>query len=161
MIVNKIETGRKSIGLASDHAGYVLKERIKEFLKGRGYEVTDFGTDSEESVDYPDFAHLLARSLNQGKVNMGVVICGSGNGVNMTVNRYKGIRAALCWGPEIAEVSRRHNDANVLSLPGRYIGEKEAVEIVEKFLNTSFEGGRHERRVMKIDKKKHCCPTKK
>lgn len=139
-----------SIAIASDHAGFKLKEFIKTLLKELGIEVEDFGTHSEESVDYPDFVHPLSVALEAGEHSFGVIMCGSGNGVNMTANKHRGIRSALCWVPEIARLARAHNDANVLALPARYIDEDLAIETVLLFLNTGFDGGRHEERVKKI-----------
>jgi ribose 5-phosphate isomerase B len=139
-----------SLALASDHAGYSLKEFLKTKLEKEGYKLFDFGTFSEESIDYPDYAHQLGSAVNKGLYERGIVICGSGNGVNMVVNKYPEVRGALCWNSEQAELTRRHNDANVLSLPGRFIDYNEAWKAVELFLNTDFEGGRHQRRVDKI-----------
>jgi len=138
------------LALGSDHAGYKLKQVIINFLFERQISYNDYGTFSEESVDYPDFAHLVAKSLLDGDANYGILICGSGNGVNMTANKYCGIRAALCWNSEIARLARLHNDANILSLPGRFIEEDEAIKCVIAFLDTGFEGGRHIQRVNKI-----------
>lgn len=141
----------KSIGIACDHAGYELKEFLVGYLSSNGYEVTDFGTDSEQSVDYPDFAHPLAEAVASGELPAGIGICGSGEGMTITLNKHRGIRAGLCWIPEIAELTRLHNDANILVLPARFISNDEAIAIVDKFLGTGFEGGRHERRIAKID----------
>jgi len=141
------------IGIGSDHAGFDLKEKVKEVLKGKGIEVQDFGCPSSESVDYPDYAHPIAKALNNGEVELGIAICGSGNGINMTMNKYSDIRSALCWTVELAELARGHNNANVLALPARFIPEELALDIVNGFLTTDFEGGRHQRR---IDKMK-CC----
>ena len=138
------------IGLASDHAGFALKEHVKEYLAGRGIEYEDFGTHSAESCDYPDFAHPLAEAVENGQCHQGIGICGSGEGISMTLNKHQGIRAALCWTPEIARLSRLHNDANILVMPGRFITEAEADEIMNSFLSTDFEGGRHQRRIDKI-----------
>lgn len=138
------------LALGSDHAGYKLKQVIINFLSEQQISYHDYGTFSEESVDYPDFAHLVAKSLLDGDANFGILICGSGNGVNMTANKYPGIRAALCWNAEIARLARLHNDANILSLPGRFIEEDEAIKCVIAFLDTDFEGGRHIQRVNKI-----------
>lgn len=138
------------LALGSDHAGYKLKKSIIDFLSDRHISYHDFGTFSEESVDYPDFAHQVAKSVLNGNYTYGIVVCGSGNGVNMTANKYPGIRAALCWNAEIAKLARLHNDANVLSLPGRFISEEEAKNAVISFLETDFEGGRHTKRVNKI-----------
>ena len=136
--------------MCSDHAGFELKERIKHLLLREGRCCMDFGTDSAESCDYPDFAHLLAIAIEKGEVRNGIAICGSGNGIAMTLNKHQGIRAALCWQEEIASLARRHNDANVLVLPGRFVGFEEASRIVEAFLGALFEGGRHQRRIEKI-----------
>lgn len=141
----------KSIGIACDHAGYDLKEFLVGYLSSKGYEVTDFGTYSDESVDYPDFAHPLAEAVQNGELPQGIGICGSGEGMSMTLNKHRGIRAGLCWRPEIAELIRMHNDANILVLPARFISNDEAIAIVDKYLSTPFEGGRHERRIAKID----------
>ena len=141
----------KSIGIACDHAGYDLKEFLVGYLSSKGYEVTDFGTYSDESVDYPDFAHPLAEAVQNGELPQGIGICGSGEGMSMTLNKHRGIRAGLCWRPEIAELIRMHNDANILVLPARFISNDEAMAIVDKYLSTPFEGGRHERRIAKID----------
>lgn len=138
------------LGIASDHAGFEMKEELKRFLKEKGYEVKDFGTHSPESMDYPDVAHPLAESIEKGEVSQGIALCGSGNGISMTLNKHQGVRAALCWNEELAALARQHNDANVLSLPARFISVELAKRIVEKFLESSFEGGRHLRRVNKI-----------
>lgn len=142
----------KKIGIASDHAGYQMKEYIKEFLTKQGYEVKDFGTHSTESMDYPDVAHPLALAIESGEIPMGIALCGSGNGISMTLNKHKGVRAALCWNTELAALARQHNDANVLSLPARFISNEQAKEIVESYLSAKFEGGRHLRRVEKISR---------
>ena len=138
------------LGIASDHAGFEMKEELRKFLVEKGYEVKDFGTYSSESMDYPDVAHPLAESIEKGEVSQGIALCGSGNGISMTLNKHQGIRAALCWNEELAALARQHNDANVLSLPARFISVDLAKRIVEKFLESSFEGGRHLRRVNKI-----------
>ncbi|WP_018109463.1 ribose 5-phosphate isomerase B [Bacteroides propionicifaciens] len=140
----------KLIGLCSDHAGYPLKTYAAEWLKENGYDVKDFGTHSLESCDYADFAHPLARAVEAGECELGFAVCGSGNGINMTLNKHQGIRAALCWTEEIAEFARLHNDANILVMPGRFITEVQADEIMKIFLNTEFEGGRHQKRIDKI-----------
>ncbi|MBR3883720.1 MAG: ribose 5-phosphate isomerase B [Bacteroidaceae bacterium] len=137
----------KMIGLASDHAGYPLKEQVKVWLTERGYEYSDFGTHSTDSCDYPEFGHALATAVEDGRCAMGIAICGTGNGINMSVNHHKGIRGALCWQPEIAALARQHNDANILVMPGRFIDTATAKECVDTFLNTEFEGGRHQRRI--------------
>ncbi len=140
----------KKICIASDHAGFELKERIKQYLSEIQYEIRDFGTFSIESMDYPDVAHELGKEVNIGNFEKAIVICGSGNGVNMVVNKYPNIRGALCWNEEISKLARMHNDANILALPGRFLSTNEAINIVKTFLNTDFEGGRHQRRVDKI-----------
>jgi ribose 5-phosphate isomerase B len=138
------------VGVAADHAGFELKEALKRYLHTRGVEVIDFGTNSAESMDYPDVAHPLADAVSSGRVNLGVAICGSGNGINMTVNKHPQIRAALCWNSELSTLARMHNDANILSLPARFITVNQAIEILSSFLDTGFEGGRHTNRVNKI-----------
>ncbi|MCH5226211.1 MAG: ribose 5-phosphate isomerase B [Muribaculaceae bacterium] len=138
------------IALASDHAGFELKEFLKPLLSEKGYELNDFGTNSDESCDYPDFAHPAANAVETGICDFGIGICGSGNGMQMTLNKHQGIRAALCWLPELASLAREHNDANFLVLPARFISKEEAVAILDAFLNAKFEGGRHQRRVNKI-----------
>tara|TARA_B100001057_G_C22721499_1_gene899887 strand:- start:305 stop:733 length:429 start_codon:yes stop_codon:yes gene_type:complete len=141
-----------NILLSNDHAGTNLKKTIKSFLENNGYVVKNTGEDKGESVDYPDYIHPLAKEISEKKEEKGIIICGSGNGVSMVANKYQGVRAALCWNKEIASLSRQHNDANVLSLPARFLTSEEAIEIVKTFLDTDFEGGRHERRVKKINK---------
>ncbi len=138
------------IGMASDHAGFKLKMELKDYLEKQGAEVVDFGTNSDASCDYPDFAHALASQVNSQQLRVGIAICGSGNGINMTCNKYPGVRSALCWNREIAELARLHNDANICTLPARYISLEEAKGIVDCFLATAFEGGRHIARVEKI-----------
>ncbi|NOZ46045.1 MAG: ribose 5-phosphate isomerase B [Chlorobi bacterium] len=138
------------IALACDHAGYKIKEKIKEYLIKAGHNVKDFGTNSEESVDYPDFAHPLARAVENNEYNFGITLCGSGNGISMTANKHQGIRAALCWNVEIAKLARLHNNANVCSIPARFVSPELAIEIVNEFLITGFEGGRHIRRLKKM-----------
>ncbi|MBP6365697.1 putative sugar phosphate isomerase YwlF [bioreactor metagenome] len=138
------------IGIASDHAGYELKEILKEELTILGYQTEDFGTNSPASMDYPDVAHPLAKAVENGDLPLGIAICGSGNGISMTVNKYPGIRAALCWNEELAKLARNHNNANILSLPARFITHQEAIAILKSFLAASFEGGRHETRINKI-----------
>lgn len=140
----------RKIAIASDHAGFKIKETVKFYLQEKGHEVNDLGTFSEESTDYPDYAHLLAQAVEQQQFDLGILVCGSGNGVNMTANKYQGIRSALCWIPEIARLARLHNNANVLAMPGRFVDEKTAKQIADSFLNTEFEGGRHQRRIDKI-----------
>jgi ribose 5-phosphate isomerase B len=143
----------KRIAITSDHAGYYLKKKLLEYLIKEKYEVRDFGCPSAESVDYPDYGHPLANAVNAGEFEFGISICGTGNGINMVVNKHPGIRAALCWNEEICRLSRAHNDANILTLPSWFISESEAYLIVKTFLTTSFEGGRHARRVGKISLK--------
>jgi ribose 5-phosphate isomerase B len=138
------------IPIGSDHAGYALKESLIKMLEARGHEAVDMGTHSTESVDYPDYAIKVAETIEKSQFSMGILICGSGQGVCMTANRFPHVRASLVWTPDVAITSRTHNDANVLCLPGRFIDEKTAEEILDIFLNTSFEGGRHIRRVEKM-----------
>lgn len=140
----------KTLGLSCDHAGYELKEYVKQLLDSKGVTYKDFGTCSSESCDYPDFAHPLAKAVEAGEVYPGIAICGSGNGIAITLNKHQGIRAALCWQADIARLAREHNDANILVMPGRFISQEEATRAVEVFLNTPFEGGRHQRRIDKI-----------
>ena len=141
---------KKVLALGSDHAGFKLKEFLKNYLTEKGFEIIDFGTDSEKSVDYPDFAHPLAKAVNDNKYETGILICGTGNGVNMVANKYPNVRAALCWKGELAELARLHNNANILSLPGRFISFDEAIKVVDLFLSTPFEGNRHQIRIDKI-----------
>ena len=140
----------KKIGIACDHAGYEMNEFLIGSLGSRVYEVLDFGTDSPESVDYPDYAHPLARAIESGELTEGVALCGSGEGMTISLNKHQGIRAGLAWIPEIARLIRQHNNANVIVLPARFITNDEAVEFIETYLTTEFEGGRHERRIAKI-----------
>lgn len=140
----------EKIAMASDHAGYELKEILKVYLTEKGYEVVDFGTHSTESCDYPDFAHPAAAAIENGECAFGICMCGSGNGINMTLNHHQEIRSALCWLPEIASLARQHNNANVCVLPARFISEAEAKDIVDAYLHAEFEGGRHIRRIDKI-----------
>ena len=140
----------KKVGLAADHAGFELKEFVKKWLEANNYEYKDFGTCSEESCDYADYAHPLAYAVEEGECYPGIAICGSGEGINITLNKHQGIRAALCWIPEIAHLARQHNDANVLVMPGRFIDTDMASKILEEFFNTAFEGGRHALRIAKI-----------
>lgn len=146
-----------TIGIASDHAGYELKEILKQYFETQGTKIHDFGTHSAESCDYPDFAHPLAEAVETGVCDFGVAICGSANGISMTVNKHQGCRAAICWNTELASLARKHNNANVLSLPARFIATDEALEILKTFFSTDFEGGRHERRVAKIAKNVCAC----
>lgn len=138
------------IAICSDHAGYELKSIIEGYLEANNLEFEDFGTFSEESCDYPDFAHPAAKAVEEGKCYPGIAMCGSGNGIAMTLNKHQGIRAALCWTTELASLARKHNDANVLVLPARFIDPVVALQIVDTFLHTDFEGGRHQRRIDKI-----------
>ena len=138
------------VAIGSDHAGYELKEILKRYIENKGIKVEDFGTNSTESVDYADYAHPLAASVESGENQLGFTICGSGNGINMTANKHQGIRGALCWIPEISRLARAHNDANICSLPGRFVTVEQAKEIVDLFLETPFDGGRHIRRIQKI-----------
>ncbi len=140
----------KTIGLASDHAGFELKEYVKTWLEVKGYTFKDFGTYSTDSCDYPDFAHPLAEAVESGECYPGIAICGSGEGISMTLNKHQGIRAALCWIPEIAHMTRLHNDANVLVMPGRFISTETASQIMDEFFSTEFEGGRHQKRIDKL-----------
>jgi ribose 5-phosphate isomerase B len=139
------------IAIGSDHAGFQLKETLKSYLNNKGFEIKDFGAFSEERADYPDFAHPVALAVEYNEVDRGVLICGSGNGVNMTANRHHGVRSALCWNEEIAKLARQHNDANVIALPARYISIEEAKKCIDAFFSTDFEGGRHTERVNKIE----------
>lgn len=140
----------KKIAIGGDHAGYILKSELIDYLKEIGYNVKDYGTYSDESTDYPDYVHPLANAIENGEFKLGIILCGSANGVSMTANKHQGIRAALSWTPEIAELGRLHNDANILAIPARYVSKEEAIEIVKAFISTEFEGGRHQRRVDKI-----------
>lgn len=141
---------KKIIPIGADHAGYQLKTVLIDYLKDKGYEINDCGCYSEESIDYPDFGHAVASLVEEDPELLGILICGSGNGINMTANKHQGIRSALCWKPEIAQLAREHNNANIIALPARFISEDEAKKMVDVFLTTQFEGGRHERRVNKI-----------
>lgn len=138
------------IAIASDHAGYQLKQYVKKYLAEKGYGNEDLGCFSEESCDYPDFAHKLGYAIDGGEYATGIAICGTGQGMAISLNKHAGVRAALCWTPEIAHMARLHNNANVLVMPGRYISEEESKNIMDEFFGTAFEGGRHERRVNKI-----------
>ena len=139
----------KKIGICCDHAGFEYKEYLKKALEGK-FEITDYGTYSTDSVDYPDFVHPAASSVESGENEFGILLCGSGQGVQLSANKHKDIRCAVCWMPEIAELSRQHNNANMVAIPARFISKELALEIVQKFLKTGFEGGRHELRVNKI-----------
>jgi len=138
------------ISIGNDHAGPDYKKAIVAMLEAKGHEVKNYGTDTVDSVDYPDFGHAVAKDVSEGKADFGIVICGSGNGIAMTVNKHPKVRAALCWIKEIAALARQHNDANIISIPARYTSINQAMEMVETFLTTEFEGGRHQTRVNKI-----------
>lgn len=138
------------IAIGGDHAGVAYKSKLIKYLEEQGFAVKDFGPFSSDSVDYPDFVHPLSLSLEAGEADLGLVICGSGNGVAITANKHQGIRAALCWNEELAALSRQHNDANVLAIPARFVSYEVAEKMVETFLTTPFEGGRHQGRVKKI-----------
>jgi len=138
------------IAIGCDHAGYEMKLILTEWLEKQGYEITNFGANSAESMDYPDVVHPLALAVERGEFDQGVLVCGSGQGVSFTANKHQGIRAALCWQPEIAELARSHNNANILALPGRFLDAETGIKILKKFLDTPFEGGRHQRRIDKV-----------
>lgn len=140
----------KKIPIGSDHAGFAYKEIVKQYLKEKGYELEDHGTHSEDSVDYPDFAHPVAKSVSDGESTTGILICGSGEGVCMTANKHQNVRAALVWNSDIAKLTRQHNNANVICLPARFISSQQAIQFIDLFLETEFDGGRHEKRVNKI-----------
>ncbi len=140
----------KKVGIAADHAGFRLKEYLKKKLSDKGYELYDFGCHSAESCDYPEFGHPMAKALSSNEIDIAFSMCGSGNGINMVVNKHKGIRSALCWNKEITELARAHNDANVCALPARFVSPIIAWQICEIFLSTDFDGGRHQRRINKI-----------
>lgn len=141
---------KKLIPIGCDHAGFDLKKVVINHLEAKGFEFKDFGCHSTESIDYPDFGHPVADMVENTEDTLGILICGSGNGISMTANKHQGVRSALCWKKEIAELARSHNDANIVTLPARFISEAEALEIVDAFFTTDFEGGRHGRRVEKI-----------
>jgi len=141
---------KKNLAIASDHAGFQMKLSIIKYLEEKGYEVKDLGTDSTNSVNYPDFGHPLAEAVESGRFNLGISLCGSGNGINMVTNKHKGIRGALCWNKEISTMARLHNDANICSLPARYLDLETAREILDAFLETDYEGGRHDIRISHI-----------
>jgi ribose 5-phosphate isomerase B len=138
------------IALACDHAGFRMKQHIKDYLITKGYEIKDFGANSEDSSDYPDYAHPLALAVEKGEFDFGISMCGSGNGINIAANKHQGVRSALCWEPEIAGLARSHNNANICALPARFVSPEKAENIVDTFLTTPFEGGRHQRRIDKI-----------
>ncbi len=145
-------TPRERIPIAADHAGYEMKEKLARVLGELGYDVQDLGTNSPASTDYADYAHPLAREVSDGEVSRGVLLCGTGLGMSYVANRYPHVRAAVAWSPDIAELARKHNDANVLVLPARFLSDEDGVKILRTFLDTKFEGGRHERRVEKIER---------
>ena len=140
----------QKIAFASDHAGYALKNVIMKYVADKGYEPVDFGTHSEESCDYPDYAHPAACAIEAGECDFGIAMCGTGNGIQMTLNKHQGIRAALCWQPALASLAKEHNNANVLVMPARFIDEQTARDVVDAYLEAKFEGGRHQRRIDKI-----------
>lgn len=140
------------ISIGNDHAGTEYKNAIIKLLESKGIEVINYGTDTDESVDYPDFIHPVAQDVDNNKVSLGIIVCGSGNGANMTANKYQGVRSALCWTKEIVALAREHNDANILSIPARFTTIPQVLEMVNTFLNTDFEGGRHKKRIDKIPK---------
>jgi ribose 5-phosphate isomerase B len=140
----------KPIAIGSDHAGYEYKEDLISFLEAKGLPFHDFGTHSNDSVDYPDFAHPVANAVEKGEAAFGILLCGTANGVAITANKHKGVRAAICWGEELAKLAREHNDANILCIPARFVREGDAEKMLQTFMYTTFEGGRHQRRVEKI-----------
>lgn len=142
--------GEKPIGLASDHAGFETKKYIIGLFEEQGIRYVDYGTYTSNSVDYPDFAHKLGRAIDNKECDLGIAICGTGNGINMALNKHKSVRSALCWNAEIAHLARAHNNANILTLPGRIVSEKEVYDMIVAFFNTDFEGGRHQTRINKI-----------
>ena len=146
-----MSTLNNRLAIGSDHAGFAYKEMLTSWLRDNGYEVKDFGTYSADSVDYPDFVHPLARTIAAGELTRGILVCGSANGVCITANKHQGIRAAIAWEPEVAALARQHNDANIVCVPARFVTEEAARAIVRTFLDTAFEGGRHQNRVNKID----------
>ena len=139
------------IAIGNDHAGVEVKEKIQEHLEKKGHQVINKGYDGEESVDYPDFIHPVSKEIKEKKAEIGVIVCGSGNGAAMTANKHKGVRAAICWSEQIAALAKHHNNANIISIPSRFLNEKEIIKIIDVFIEAEFEGGRHERRVQKID----------
>lgn len=141
---------KKPVAIGSDHAGYEYKEELISFLEAKGVPFTDYGTHSADSVDYPDFAHPVASAVEEGTASFGILVCGSGNGVAITANKHQGIRAAICWGEELAKLARAHNNANIICIPARFVREGEAEKMVHWFMHTEFEGGRHANRVNKI-----------
>ncbi len=150
---NDLNMKKKKIAITSDHAGFYLKELLIPYVKKMNYEIKDLGASGKEPVDYPDFGHPMAAAVSSGEYDLGITICGTGNGMNMTVNKHQGIRGALCWNEEISRLARAHNDANICAMPGWFINEAEAYLIVKTFLETEFEGGRHKPRIDKISLK--------
>lgn len=138
------------ISIGNDHAGFLHKAAVMRFLEAKGHQINNYGTDTDSSVDYPDFVHPVAQDIVNGSAEKGILLCGSGNGVSMTANKYKDIRAAICWEVVLAELARAHNNANVLCIPARFVNEAVVLEMIDAFLNTSFEGGRHQKRVAKM-----------
>src|SRR5690606_28947335 len=138
------------IAIGADHAGFEYKQKIVDYLTGKGIEIQDFGTFSTDSVDFPDFAHPTAEAVETGKADFGILLCGSGQGVNIAANKHRGVRSALCWNKDISRLTRQHNNSNIIALPARFVAYEYAVEMIETFLNTEFEGGRHQNRVEKI-----------
>lgn len=143
---------KEVLGMASDHAGFEMKEAIKARLIAAGFEIQDFGTHSADSCDYADYAHPLASAISKGELKRAIAFCGSGNGINMTLNKHTEVRSAYCWNKEITELARQHNDANICVMPARFLTEEQCWEFAQAFLNTAFEGGRHQRRVEKISR---------
>lgn len=139
------------LAIASDHAGYELKEKLKNYLLEKNCIIKDFGPFTSDSVDYPDYAHPLTLAVQENEFDLGITLCGSGNGINMVANKYKNIRSAVCWNVEISKLARQHNDANICAIPARFVSEKHAIEIIDTFLNTGFDGGRHLKRINKIN----------
>lgn len=148
--MNTIFDFSKPVAIGSDHAGFDYKEDLISYLEAKGIAYKDFGTHSADSVDYPDFAHPVADAVEKGEAAFGILLCGTANGVAITANKHQGIRAALCWGEEIAQIVRKHNDANVICIPARFVREGDAEKMVELFMTTEFEGGRHQNRINKI-----------
>ncbi len=149
---------KMKIAIGNDHAGYEMKITLLNWLEEQGYVVKNFGTNSDQSVDYPDYVHPVAKAVEKGEYRFGVLICGSGQGVSFTANKHQGIRAALCWESKIAKLAREHNNANILCLPGRFISDEEGKAILQCFLETKFEGGRHQNRISKVPICKTCVP---
>lgn len=144
----------KIVPIAADHAGFELKEHLKKYLENKGFEIKDFGCYSQDSIDYPDVIHPIANEINNGEYEFGFIMCGSGNGVSMVANKYPNIRCALCWNAEISALAKKHNNANIIALPARFISVKEAEQVIDSYLSSEFEGGRHQRRIEKIPVRK-------